>query len=546
MTRNLTASLALLTCFLLAIHTWPASAHDGDHDGDHDGEAADMISHDECRERLREVYPVADLARRLDVELPQTPDELRACVERDLDRMKDPFPVGWCDNVFKIHCGGLGVLTELGEAMADACETAVREAADVEPPADGLRCLRDRTYELFTGDGVATEDAACVELFASECAPEIARAWPEPGPDVLWRRALGDGYSGLLHDDGRLYTMVRADRERYDQETVVALDAATGRTLWRTAYEHPEYEQQRGYGAGPRATPALAGGRLFTVGITGTLVALDADDGEVLWRRELLGDELAGDVLSHGYASSPLAWGDLVILPVGGRDAGLVAFDQGSGRTAWTSTNLRNSFSSPVLVRLAGVSQVLTFMKEELVSIDPGSGEVLWRFPHSNAWGHNISLPITLDDDRLFLSSPQAGARCLRVVREDDGALRVVEEWANRKMQLYHGTAVAAGAWVYGSSGVTSPAFLTAIDAETGDIAWKVRGFAKANVVAAGERLLILDEDGQLGLATPSPEGLEVDAQTQLFDGIAWTAPTLVGSTLYARNLTEIVAVSLG
>lgn len=547
MKKQDSASFVLLLLFL-AFSTWSASAHEGEA---HETDAEEEITHDQCRDRLRDVYPVADLAQRLDVELPQTPNELRTCVERDLARMMDPFPVGWCDNVFKIHCGALGVLTELGEALADRCETAVEEKLEIEPDAEGIRCLRDRTYELFTGEGVVTEGAACVELFESDCttaetqSEEIAGTWPESGPDILWRRPLGDGYSGLLHDDGRLYTMLRIDKERYDQETVVALDAATGRTIWETTYEHPEYEQQRGYGSGPRATPALAGGRLFTAGITGTLVALDAEDGDVVWRRELLGEELAGNVLSHGYSSSPLAWGDLVILPVGGPDAGLVAFDQASGRTAWTSTDLRNSFSSPTLVRMAGREQVLTFMADELVSVDPASGDVLWRFPHTNSWRHNISLPLATADDRLFLSSPEAGARGVRVVQEGE-SLRVVEEWANRRMQLFHTTAVASDEWVYGSSGVTSPAFLTAIDADTGDIAWKIRGFAKANVVAAGDRLLILDEDGRLALASPTPEGLDFEAETQLFDGIAWTAPTLVGSTLYARNLQEIVALALG
>lgn len=541
--------------------------------GDPPVPALDEISHDECRGRLRELYPVAELSRRLEVELPRTPAELTSCVEGDLNRMKDPFPAGWCDNVFKIHCGGLGVLTELGEVLADRCESGLRATVEaaargIEPDAAAVRCLRDRTYERFTSDGVVTEGAACVELFETECAsantahrgteapdadpgrrdasqgPRIASSWPASGPEVLWRRNLGDGYSAILHDAGRLFTMVR-DEDVADAEVVIALDAASGHTLWRTSYGHPEYQQQRGYGIGPRSKPALARGRLFTAGIVGTLLALDADDGRILWRRELWGDGLAGNRLSHGYSSSPLAWRDLVVLPVGGPDAGLVAFDQATGRTVWTSPSIRNSFSSPTLVELAGEEQILAFMAEELVSIRPQDGAELWRVPHKNSWGQNISVPLVTADDRIFLSSPQEGARGLQVLKED-GIFRAEEEWANRRMQLYHVTSVFDGERVYGSSGVTSPAFVTAIDTHTGEIAWKVRGFAKANVVPFGDRLLILDEDGLLALASPTPDGLDVEAETQLFDGLSWTVPTVVGETLYARSTREIVALDLG
>ena len=152
----------------------------------------------------------------------------------------------------------------------------------------------------------------------------------------------------------------------------------------------------------------------------------------------------------------------------------------------------RVGFSSPSLVQLAGVEQVLIFLSEELVALDPASGRELWRYPHTNQWRHNISVPLVTGDDRVFLSSPEAGARGLRIVATDDG-FEVVEEWRNRRMQLYHGTATFDGQRVYGSSGVSSPAFLTAVDARSGELVWRARGFSKANVSAAGDSLLVLD-----------------------------------------------------
>lgn len=534
------------------------------------GHAAEVrdkqVSRDGCRSWLRQSYPFEKLARRLDADLPLSADELWSCVEHDLQQMSDPLPLGWCDNVFKIHCAGLDVLTELGATQADGCEEIVRGQLQEPATPDHIRCLRDRTFERLVEDRQVIEGDDCLDVLKRECVlhdrgsqpsdrqdeasgdvqahgrDRLARSWPKSGPDKLWQRPLGDGYSAILHDDGRLFTMSREGK----REVVVALDAASGHTLWRTSYRHPEYRGQRGFGIGPRATPALAGGRLFTTGIAGTLVAFGVDDGHIQWRRELWDEELAGDRLRHGYSSSPLIWGDLVLVLVGGPNVGLVAFDQETGRQEWASPGLRNSYSSPILADLAGEEQVLCFMAEALVSVDPEDGSELWRFPHANSYGHNISVPRVTGDDRIFLSSPQAGARSLRVTRLEDGSFTVVEEWGNRRMQLYHVTSVFDGQWVYGSSGVATPAFLTAIDAATGEIGWKVRGFAKANVVPAGNRLIVLDEDGRLALAAPTADGLEIHADTQLFDSLAWTVPTLVGETLYVRNTEQILALHLG
>lgn len=374
-------------------------------------------------------------------------------------------------------------------------------------------------------------------------AASLASSWPEDGPPVLWRRPLGAGYSAILYEAGRLYTMYRSPA---DEEVVVCLAAGSGETVWEHRYEEDYVGGLRGYGIGPRSTPLLAGERLFTVGVAGRMNAYRKIDGQLLWSRELWEDEdLAGNRLGHGYSSSPIAHGDLVIVPVGGDKAGLAAFDQGTGRPVWRSTPLRNSYSSPRLVELAGERQVVAFMADSLIGVDPDDGRLLWSYPHENQWGHNISLPLVVDGDSLFLSSPQAGAKGLRVERRD-GAFEVEELWSNRRIQLYHVSSVREGDWVYGSTGVTSPAFLVAVNAKTGDIGWRRRGFAKANCLWADGKLLILDEDGRLALARATPEDLTVLADTRLFDRVAWTVPTVVERTLYVRDRREILALDLG
>lgn len=374
-------------------------------------------------------------------------------------------------------------------------------------------------------------------------AGQLAAEWPENGPPTLWRRDLGDGYSAILFENGRLYTMYREG----DDEIVVCLDATSGATIWERRYRqlpHPKHLAQ--YGNGPRATPLIVGDRLFTVGITGRMYALDKKDGSILWSHELWGEELGGRAQGSGYSSSPLAWEGSVIVPVGGENAGVVAFDQTDGHVLWESIGSTNSYSSPSILRIAGEPQLISFMAQELIALDPSSGELLWRFAHGNQWGHNINSPVVASGDVVFLSSPQAGSRGLKLTR-NDGVFAIEELWSSRRIQLYHVTSVQDDDWVYGSSGVSAPAFLVAVNIRTGEVAWRERGFAKANCIDAAGRLMIFDEDGQLALATATPEGLQVTHPgARVLEGMAWTVPTIVGTTLYARNRRQVVALDLG
>jgi len=370
---------------------------------------------------------------------------------------------------------------------------------------------------------------------------QLFPTWPETGPRELWSRPLGPGYSAILYERDRLYTMLLEN----GRESVICLDARNGETLWQQPYESPPYRNQAGYGVGPRSTPLLAGDLLFTVGITGEMLALEKDDGRIRWTRNLLGEGFSGTRLSHGYSSSPVAFETLVIVLVGGENGAIVAFDQDSGRVVWRTQTFRNSYSSPTIVEIAGRWQALVFMADELVGLDPASGELLWRHAHDNQWHTNISLPLVTDGNLIFLSSPQIGARGIRI-EQVDGRFQVEELWATRRIQFYHATAVLQGDWVFGSSGVTTPAFMAAVNIRTGEIGWRKRGFAKANTLEADGQLVILDEDGVLYLATATPEDLVVKAQTQLFESVTWTPPTVVGNTLYARDRSRILAVQLG
>lgn len=527
---------------------------------------ADGFDQNECLSWIDETYRLQEVADTLDYDIGDAAATVRTCIEGDLERMPVRIPVRWCDNVFKVHCSGLDLLTEIGEAQVEWCAQELQESLGIDPDTttEWTSCAEDKIFEKYSIDGQSTDAAGC-RAALEECgyrsdtttesswlqwggpgrdfiapALRLAPSWPEDGPTRLWQRPIGDGYSAILAEQDRLYTMYREG----DFESVVSLAAPTGATIWEHRYKSV-YVGMRGYGTGPRSTPLIVGDRIFTIGAAGTMFALDKHSGEVLWRRDLWGPELDGNRLGHGYSSSPVAYEDSIIVPVGGSGASLVAFEQDSGEVRWKAHDFRTSYSSPTILEIAGEPQLVAFMAEAVIGVDPATGELLWQHPHTNQWGTNIVLPSLIDKETLMISSPQTGARGLRLTRDGD-SIAVEQIWATRRVQFYHSSTVRQGDWIYGSSGTTTPAFMMAINGRTGEIGWKKRGFAKAVCVGADDRLVILDEDGMLYLATATPEDLIVHSETQLLERVAWTAPTIVGSTMFVRDRTQILAVDLG
>jgi outer membrane protein assembly factor BamB len=370
----------------------------------------------------------------------------------------------------------------------------------------------------------------------------LAATWPEGGPRKLWGRELGEGYSAIAAEGGRLYTMYR----RGGEEVAVALDAATGKTVWEFAYDAPftaEYSMENG--PGPHSTPLVAGGRVFTAGATGKLHALDKQTGKLVWAHDLM-NEYKGTVRVNGYACSPVAYGDTVIMLVGGAGNAVMAFRQKDGAVAWKRHDFKNSPASPLLIKVDGQEQLVAFMYDDVVGLDPRGGDLLWSYPHKTEFGLNVSTPVWGEaDNLLFVSSSYGGgSRALKLTRA--GAKTTVEEvWAHKLMRIHYGNVVRLGDYVYGSSGDFGTAPFTAVNVKTGKVAWRDRSLARSSFVAAEGRFIILDEDGSLTLATPTPEGLKVHSKAELLKGNAWTAPTLAGTRLYVRDRKTIAAFDL-
>lgn len=373
-------------------------------------------------------------------------------------------------------------------------------------------------------------------------AKGLREQWPDDGPRRLWERSIGEGYSGITADDGRLFTMCRSD----GQEMVVALDPSNGKTLWEHKYDAPTPPKHvRQFGEGPRATPTVSGDRVYSAGVTGILTCLEKKTGKEIWTHKL-NEEFEGTFLMHGYSSSPLVHGDLVIAMVGGPGHSIVAFNKMDGKLAWKRHDYVNSYSSPMVIDVDGQEQLLCFMGKEIVGLSPESGDLLWRYEHGNRYDQNICMPVWGEDRILFISSvDECGSRGLKLTRKGDKT-NVEEVWHNKKVGVHHSNAVRIGDYIYTSAGGQGPSLLHAVNVKTGEVAWKKRGFSKATMLAAGDWLIVLDEDGNLGLCRATPDRFKVLAKICLLEKPAWTVPTLVGTRLYLRDKGKIMALDLG
>ena len=373
-------------------------------------------------------------------------------------------------------------------------------------------------------------------------AKGLATAWPETGPRRLWQRELGDGYSAITAEGGMLFTMYR----KGDNEIAIALDAATGKTIWEFSYAapfSPEYDMSQG--PGPHATPLVAGNFVFTSGATGKLHCLDKKTGNLLWSHDLL-REFHGTLRVNGYSCSPIAYKNEIVMMVGGQSSALVAFNQKDGSVLWKKHDFKNSTSSPIVINVDGQDQLVAFMWGDVVGVDPVDGSLLWSHPHPVEYGLNVSMPVWGPDNLLFISSGyDGGSRVIKLTRA--GKKTTVEEvWAHRLMRVHFTNAIRVGDVVYGSSGDFGPAPFTAIDVKTGKVLWRHRSFSRASFLMADNHFIILDEDGHLVLANPTAEGLTVAAKADVLSNNAWTAPSLAGTRLYVRDRKNIMALDLG
>lgn len=356
--------------------------------------------------------------------------------------------------------------------------------------------------------------------------------WGAAGPAVLWRAAVGKGFSSFAVADGRVYTLGNTD----NIDTVFCFDAASGKALWQQRYACEL--QPLSYEGGPSATPAVDRGRVFTFSKSGDLFCLEATSGKVLWSKKLdLWPWLEGDWKNTWrYAGSPLVMGDRLILSVGQWGMALQAQD---GSLIWESPAGHPGYSSPVPFGTAtGTAALAFFAGHAVVGVDAATGQPLWKVPWNTLWDLNAADPI-LHDGRLFVSSGNNVGAALFDLSADPP--RPV--WRHKYMRNPMNGCVLWHGCLFGFDETR----LVCLDWETGQVKWEQPDLRRGSLILADAKLIILDERGRLVIAAATGEGYRPLAEATVLSGRCWTTPVLAHGRLYARNATgDVVCLDAG
>jgi outer membrane protein assembly factor BamB len=362
----------------------------------------------------------------------------------------------------------------------------------------------------------------------------VPRKWPRTLKEE-WRVEVGEGYSSPVVVAGQVYVFTRQE----DDEVVRCLDVATGKVLWRS---EPDPAPFKPGPAAPgdkktRATPAVAGGRVFTLGVRGVLSCLDARTGKRLWRKD------SGQQPIYGASASPLVAGGLCIAQVG--KGGLTAFEAATGEVKWCYDDVIGgpAYASPILADLAGERQVVTLTQGHFIGVSAATGKLLWRLPLPRWDVEKCITPVVYKDRILFADCGEP----LRAIRLEKSAAGITarEVWKSDSLTLHMSSPVLAGDWLVGFSGQRL-GHLFCLDANSGKTLWqsdpRLGGNVSnyASILNAGSVWLVLTSAGKLLVVKPSGTAYEPLAQYRVSDGQTWAHPVFLGDRLLIKDETTL------
>lgn len=370
-------------------------------------------------------------------------------------------------------------------------------------------------------------------------ARPINTAWSSRPLTPVWKQPIGGGYASFVTARIGSRDLAFTIEQRGTQEVVAAYDVATGREVWTNTW-NAEFKEFMG-GDGPRATPTYFDGRVYALGAEGELRSIHAEKGVTLWRTNILSDAGASNV-QWGMSTSPLIVGNTIVTVPGGKSGkSVVAYDRGSGKQAWSSLNDRAAYSSPTLVTLDGVRQILLVSASRIVGLHPSTGAPLWEFPWQTIYDVNAGQPIVFDNNRVFMSSGyDHGAVVIEVAMHGErGDVR--EIWKNNRMKNQFTSSLYLDGYFYG----LDESILACVRASDGNLMWKGGRYGYGQTALASGHIIVLTEDGDMALVRATPEKHDELARFPVLDGKTWNHPAFSDGRLLIRNLKEMAMFDL-
>ncbi len=363
----------------------------------------------------------------------------------------------------------------------------------------------------------------------------ILTNWPAAGLRELWRQPIGGGYASFAVAEGRVYTI----EQRRNNEVVAAYDEETGLELWTHGWE-AQFEEGIG-GNGPRATPTYDSGRIYAQGATGEFRCLDAATGKVHWRRDIIAEN-GGSVLTYGIAASPLIVDDKVIVLTGGEERAVAAYNKIDGKPVWRVLSDKQAYASPMLVELAGHTQLLILTAYRALGLEPTDGKMLWSFLWRVQNDNVIAQPVVISSNRFLLSAGY-GTGCVAVEISKDAPenFKAKEVWRNKFLKNKFASSVSLNGYIYG----LDEDILTCLDAATGERKWKDGRYGYGQVISIEHHLMVLSGTGELALVRAKPDQFVELARFQAIKGKTWNPPALADGKIFVRNAVEMACFDL-
>lgn len=367
-------------------------------------------------------------------------------------------------------------------------------------------------------------------------------AWPKDLQEE-WKVTVGIGHSSPVVVDKKIYVFARQGEE----ETLLSLDAATGKELWRSsqpiAYQmHPAATR---HGKGPKSTPVVSNGKVFTLGISGVLSCHDAQTGKLKWRHEF-SKQYPNTSPLYGTAMSPVVDNGRVIVHVGGQDKGaLTAFDTETGTVKWSNEMDGPAYSSPIIVTLAGVRQVVTFMQKDFVGVEATSGKLLWKLPQKSEYDENSVTAIAYKDTLIY-SKEEKGLTAIRLTSQG-GQIVPQEVWSNKENLLFFSSPVLQGNTLFGFSVMKKGQFF-AMNADTGKTLWQSPGRMGENAAIlnlGGKSLLLLTNEAKLIVLPVSAKEYAPAAEYTVANSPTWAHPVIIRDLILIKDETTLRSLKI-